>query len=550
VLALLDRLRNAGWAIRHDSSMWLGNVLLERTRRNSLGLYWGLKDAARKISFGFDLYGGHWLGRLYNRPLGANSLDLWHGWGDPAGQVSLGLRNDGTVLLTTRDSNVWVEDGNIWALEGGYLRQVTDQGGVLVVENVGNGWVRFTANWTGLPLQYTLDKAAPTTTLQRLLIDAQIWAMIQGTGQSLMQAAANAAETTVPLNSGVAWKMGTANVIGSNAQILGTSLQPLAEYQYESISSAAAESLIRRGWRKTQMLITSGQAWGGMEIEETGPGGHTGVWDKMIAQVAAAHAATGGKLIVRAQRRIQGEADGLTGDLDYDDDEELQRAQYEAEVSVITGQREPVYLFTCQTSSVSGYRDSFEARQTFRTPFLQARAARLHPLIKLVCPKYMLTYKDHSHIDALSVRLLGEHYGRVEHRVLMQGLDWRPTQVDALSVDNDTIVLDYHAPTGALVLDDVTISDPGNYGYQMHLAGGVDIAAVTQTGDRQITLTCTGNVPSGALLSYAHYNGTYGTSGRLTGARGCVRDSDPEISRWNGQPMRNWAISFEETLTI
>lgn len=549
VLALFDRLRRTGWAVRHDASMWLGEVLLERSARNSLGLFWGLKDGARRISMGFDRAGGHWLGRIYNRPLGANSLDLWQAWGDPAGQVALGLRNDGTVILTTRDSNVWVQDGNIWAMDGDEARQLTSGGGVVAVENIGNGAARFVADWTGSLLQYVTDKAALPTSVRLYATTAVYWMMIT-TGQSLAQGGANAAITLAALNPGLAYKLGAANAVGSNDQTLGSTLQPLREYQYETISTSTAESFIRRGIPKSRRLIYAGQAWGGMEIEQTGPGGSTGVYEKILAQVANAKTATGAQVIVPAVHLIQGEADGLTADPDFDDDIEMLRAQYEAEISLITGQRDPIFLFVCQTSSVSGYRDTYAQRKTFRTPFQQLAASRAYPRVKLVGPKYFLNYKDHSHILAVDTDVLGEYHGRAAHRVLVQGLDWRPTQVDALAVDNDAIVLDYHTPTGALALDVTVVADPGNFGFNLHEAAGVGIAAVTQTGDRQITITCTANVPSGALLSYAHYNGVYGTSGRIGGARGCVRDSDPELSRVTGQPMRNYAVSFEETLTF
>ncbi|PTX36972.1 hypothetical protein IQ03_05277 [Gemmobacter caeni] len=470
-------------------------------------------------------------------------------WGDPAGQVSLGLRNDGTVLLTTRDSNVWVQEGDAWALDGGELVRLTQTGGVLAVENIGNGSVRIAANLLGAPLQYTLDKAAPAV-LRRLYASSAVYWMIPTTGQSLAEGAANAAITTTPVAPGVALKLGTSNTIGSATQTLGTSLTDLREAVYETISSGAARKLVSKGLPSVRRLIYAGQAWGGKEIEEIWQGGSTGVFEKVIAQVQAAHAATKGSLIVPAVDLVEGEADGLTSDANYHEDLETLRLQYQTAIRAITGQRDPVMLLTCQTSSVSGYRDTFAQRQTFRTPFLQALAAQTSPLIKLVCPKYFMDYVDHSHIDALSERLLGEYYGKVQYRTLVEGLDWRPVQVTGIVIDNDAIVLDYHAPVGALALDTTLVSDPGNYGFQMHLAGGVNIATVTQTGDRQITLPCTGNVPSGALLSYAHYNGTYGTSGRLTGARGCVRDSDADPSTWTGLPLHNYALSFEQTLTL
>lgn len=367
--------------------------------------------------------------------------------------------------------------------------------------------------------------------------------MIPSTGQSLTEGGANAAVTTnPPYSAGQALKFEN-GPIGKQGEVIGPELVPLAEEINETLSTGMARRLLAD--HPDRVVLMAGQAWGGKTLAEISLGAADGIYEKIQVQMDLAAAMPQGA-VIRAVPMIHGEADGLISNATYDTDLEVFRRQFARDAMLRLGQTEIPNLLMCQTSSVSGYRNNTAARDGFTTPFLQLRAALTNPRIILVGPKYQLTYVDHSHIDALSTRLWGEKYGQVWRHVFVDRQVWLPVHAKEVTRDNDAIILNLHSPVGmAIEIDDTAVTDPGNYGFNLLDAGGVTISTVTQTGDFEITVECSGNIPDASRLSYAFHNGIYTTSGRETGARGCIRDSDPTLSIYTAAAMPNWLCAFQ-----
>lgn len=363
------------------------------------------------------------------------------------------------------------------------------------------------------------------------------------TGQSLAEGAGTAITTTAPYTGGEALKFANGPV-GKQSEVTGPGLVALAEQTNESIATGCARRILAEHPDRT--LLMAGQAWGGKTLAEISLGAPDGVYEKIQDQMDLAAAQSRGA-VARVVNMIEGEADGLISNTTYDRDLEAYRQQFAIDCAERLGQTEIPYLFTCQTSSVAGYKGgSIALRDSFTTPFLQLRAALTNPLIVLVGPKYQYTYLDHSHIDSLSTRLHGEKYGQVYRHVITDQRQWLPVHASNVVRDNDSIVLTLHSPVSMPVeIDDVAVTDPGDYGFNLLDAGGVTIGSVTQTGDYEVTVECSGNVPDGSRLSYAFHNGTSGTSGWDTGARGCIRDSDPTRSIYTNAAMPNWLCAFQ-----
>lgn len=447
-------------------------------------------------------------------PLGENNLGLVHGVTDKSGALLWGQRASGTTYEADTLREV-VSDNNLALVWG-----ITDAAGRVLIGITADGEI--------------VGASAEVRTRIELLMT---------TGQSLAEGAAAAITTTAPYTGGEALRFANGPV-GKQSETIGPALVALAEQTNESVATGCARRILADHPDRTMLM--AGQAWGGKTIAEISIGAADGVYEKIQGQMDLAAAQSRGA-VARAVIMINGEADGLLSSTTFDADLETYRRQFAADVAERLGQTEIPYLLTCQTSSVAGYKGgSIALRDSFTTPFLQLRAALSNPRVILVGPKYQYTYIDHSHIDALSTRLHGEKYGQVWRHAVLDGRQWLPVHATSVLRVGSNIALTLQSPVGAPIeIDTGAVTDPGNFGFNLLDAGGVTISSVTQTGDFEITIACSGAVPNGARLSYAFHNGTAGTSGWNAGARGCIRDSDPTRSIYTGAAMPNWLCAFE-----
>lgn len=252
---------------------------------------------------------------------------------------------------------------------------------------------------------------------------------------------------------------------------------------------------------------------------------------------------------VRAMMVIHGESDHLDyppeGSINYAADLLEWRADYEADVQAITGQATPVRFFYCQMSSWTAYG---AAHSTI--PEQQRRVARDNPdRFYLIGPKYFLPYSDTVHLTGEGSRWLGEFYAKALRRVFLNGQPWRPLGPSGATVNGSEVVVDFEVPAPPLVLDEVMVGNPGNFGFTFTDGSGTPptISAVAISGPEQVTVTLSGPPGPQARLGYAAFGMPGKPAGATTGPRGNLRDSDatPSLS---GLPLYNWAVHFELAL--
>ncbi|WAS96752.1 MXAN_6577-like cysteine-rich protein [Nannocystis punicea] len=315
----------------------------------------------------------------------------------------------------------------------------------------------------------------------------------------------------------------------------------------ETIASGAANlvSQLEQARGSSHKILASAHGVGGQPYAALKKG--TAPYADGLAQVSAgvALAAMSGEVYaVRAVAIIHGESDHVGNNLAYADDLLAWQSDYEADVKALTGQPYPVSMFLCQMSSWTMYGSPVS-----RIPFEQLAAARARPdRIHVVGPKYVFPYVDGVHLTGEGERWLGEYYAKVYRSVLIDGVPWRPLAPRAVTRAGAVVTVDFDVPVPPLMLDEVLVTNPGNYGFEFTDSSGAPpaIAAVALAGPTRVQLTLAGEPVGGnQRVRYAATGVPGQSAGPTTGARGNLRDSDATVSR-HGYTLHNWAVHFDE----
>lgn len=204
-----------------------------------------------------------------------------------------------------------------------------------------------------------------------------------------------------------------------------------------------------------------------------------------------------------------------------------------ADVQGITGQAYVPYLFISQTSCNTFYNDVAPT-----IALGQLAAALTEERIVMVCPKYFLNYVDGLHLTNVSSRMLGEYDCKAMEQTLFGKGKWLPLYPISAVQDAGSVTVTFHVPAGVLAFDDVSVSDPGNYGFEL---SGATITGTPTIAGNTVVIPKSGTATA---VQYA-YTGVPGNpSGPTTGSRGCLRDTDPAISQFNAAPLYNWCVHF------
>lgn len=198
-------------------------------------------------------------------------------------------------------------------------------------------------------------------------------------------------------------------------------------------------------------------------------------------------------------------------------------------------------------------------RYQHNTPIValaQRDSARENRDIFLATPIYMLDVTDHVHLTAHSSRWLGEQLGKVWKRIVVDGEEWKPLQINsARAKDAATVVVRFDVPRPPLAWDTEVVTDPGNKGFEVaDVSGAVPITSVEITGTDEVTIKL-GRALSTSPVVRTAYTSYGSNAGRLTGARCLLRDSDSEVSAFTDAtgkpyPLYNWCITDEKTIEV
>jgi hypothetical protein len=360
---------------------------------------------------------------------------------------------------------------------------------------------------------------------------------ILSTGQSLSIGTngAPALTTTQPYN---------------NVMLNCLSLSPLVETNVETISSAMANSITAHvSYGKYQIAVTrngvGATPYAGLK-KGTIPY-YNGLMQVLLVK---ANAEALGKIYrVIGVTTIHGESDQLAGNGPYYEGYLVEwQHDYEKDIESITGQTGTIPMFTDQMSSYTGYNSA-----TSEIPLAQLSAYENNPQkIVLVGPKYFLNYSDSAHLTNTSYRWLGEYYGKVIKKVVVDKQTWRPLLPERIVRNSNIIYIQFSVPVPPLVLDTSLILAKKNYGFEYYddsSSASITNVEIINSDTVKITLN-TRPIGSNQRLRYA-YTGTAGAypgAQSLGSSRGNLRDSDSTASIY-GNTLYNWAVHFDKAIT-
>lgn len=193
----------------------------------------------------------------------------------------------------------------------------------------------------------------------------------------------------------------------------------------------------------------------------------------------------------------------------------------------------------------------------------------------LVCPTYHLPHDQNEaiaiHYPAYGYRWIAEKEAAVEQAIAEYG-SWDPLRPSSIVASGTRITVSFAGLYSDLVLAvyDATLrpndcSNPGNYGFELYDSGR-SITAVSLSPDKtQVYIDTNIAVTAAAELAYAWTANAGSGGGPLTGARGCVRDSDgptptAELQAYRmgkgqtetaaAQPLWNHLVGFRKPVTL
>ncbi len=372
---------------------------------------------------------------------------------------------------------------------------------------------------------------------------------ILSTGQSLSVGVAStpALTTTQPYSN--LMLSGGSGGIGA-----GGSFIPLVESSVETISSAMANTITANDSGNDFDVAVSLHGVSGYVYSQLKKG--TGPYSTGMSQVTNAKSAAislGRTSRVIGVTTIHGETDNYNGvsGATYQGYLEEWQNDYDTDVKAITGQSNEVIMFLDQMSS---FMSSYANDATSEIPIYQLYAAEDNPgEIVLVSPKYFFSYSDRHHLTGASSRWLGEYYGKVIKKVVIDHESWRPLSPDAATRSGNIINVDFHVPSGVLAFDTTLVSARTNKGFEYYdSTASATISNVEILDSDTVRITLSGT-PTGSnqRIRYA-YTGVPGTD---TGAQnagsaaGNLRDTDSYPSLY-GNTLYNWAVHFDEAITV
>lgn len=160
-------------------------------------------------------------------------------------------------------------------------------------------------------------------------------------------------------------------------------------------------------------------------------------------------------------------------------------------------------------------------------------------LATLVGTTYHLTRSDTVHLEANGYRVLGELFARAID-VERQGGTWNPVYPTNIVQTATNIILTYTVPEPPLAWDVSLVNTAANYGFAM--VGATITATPILAASNVVWIPKSGTA---TRVRYAWDNGGTSVDGPTAGQRGNLRDSSPDIGRYSGTNLYNWAVIFD-----
>ena len=238
---------------------------------------------------------------------------------------------------------------------------------------------------------------------------------------------------------------------------------------------------------------------------------------------------------------IHGETDSNRWPGEYYDGMIVHQENFSTDVASVLGRYADVMFILDQISNWTGSVAYQRAESS--VPFEQLQLAIDMPH-KFMCagPKYWIeTINDGVHLPARGSYLLGKLHGYVGSKFL-SGESWLPVHCKRVERNGHIVKLFFHVPEGGqLVLDEINVTDPGNYGLRwIDDSNSAHITSV-EVSSNTITVFLSDN-PTGAnkKIGIADIGNPGDRAGPTTGPRTCFRSNLP-IELEDGTKIYHWA---------
>lgn len=331
-----------------------------------------------------------------------------------------------------------------------------------------------------------------------------------------------------------------------------------------------------------QVMLASGCGIGGTAISQLQQGAVPNCFNRLISCMDQANTYAASQSLtygVTAMVWMQGESNSTTSQATYATALRDIYADFVIAAQAETGQPEPPAMFMYQTTA----RDT-----NFNTTNLGVQMAQLDIGLNdagcfMVGPVYPYNSSNNLHLPANSYRWWGAQLGKVMHRVLTLGQNWKPLHITTATMRGQRVLLEYYVPVGPLVFQDSWLEpgwtpgtgtigaanapwDATDKGFTIiNNAGTVQpIASVVLVAANQVLITLA-SAPSGAPYFVRYADGSAGHYGH-----GSLRDSDPALAddlyldmlagqaacerQWDASgkryPLYNWAVSQYKAITV
>ncbi|HDG7827903.1 TPA: hypothetical protein PCJ94_001760 [Klebsiella quasipneumoniae] len=237
------------------------------------------------------------------------------------------------------------------------------------------------------------------------------------------------------------------------------------------------------------------------------------------------------------------------------------RSDLNTTIMSITGQKLPPAFITYQTSG-SWTVDS----TNMAMGNAQVEMAKTVPGVWLATPSYFVTDKG-GHLDPNGYRWMGMQFGKVMHRILDRGIDWKPLHPLSAVYSGREIYINFHVPNPPLqfkeIYDVTTAQLYANKGFRVTSGGAqLTVSSVEIAGVSTVRITLADDVPSGAQVWYASKT-TFNGNGNLCDSDRTVAPYNYEYNAGTGQyasaniaalvnkpyPLNNFCVAFTKTVT-
>lgn len=177
---------------------------------------------------------------------------------------------------------------------------------------------------------------------------------------------------------------------------------------------------------------------------------------------------------------------------------------------------------------------------------------------------YTFNYLDNTHLNGYNeYAKVGTLAAHIMNKIVCEGVEWKGIYIKSTKIEGRMLDVEFGVPVEPLVLDTSWVSDPGHFGFRLFAADGteqtlssemiegVDTSMVKVIRPNTVRIVSSANILPGMKLTYA-LNGTPGLSGRTTGPRGCLRDSQGNTLKYkpgtDNFRLDNYCPHFSHTI--